>query len=73
MVTPEQFRDRIEGFLSRSEITPTQFGIDAVRDPNFVRDIRNGRVPSLKTAAQVLDFIDTRSAPAPSSETREVA
>jgi hypothetical protein len=67
MLTPEQFRDRIEAFLTASGMTATRFGIDAVRDPNFVHDVRKGRVPSLAVAGQVLRFIDERNS-APGSD-----
>lgn len=35
---------RIEHFLKESEIPPSVFGRDAVRDPRLVRDLREGRV-----------------------------
>lgn len=59
MLTPEQFRERIEAFLeAHGDVSPTRLGIEAVRDPNFVGDVRNGRVPSLTVAARVLTFIE---------------
>ena len=59
MISPAQFLHQIETFLAKAEMTPTRFGIDAVRDPNFVHDLRKGRVPSIKKAGDVLDFIAT--------------
>lgn len=35
---------RIERFLKESDIPPSVFGRDAVRDPRLVRDLREGRV-----------------------------
>lgn len=61
MLTPDEFRERIEAFLTLSGMTPTRFGVSALRDPNFVHDIRKGRVPSLSVAGQVLRFIDEQS------------
>lgn len=60
MLTPDEFRELIEAFLARSGMTPTRFGIDAVRDPNFVHDIRKGRVPSLGVAGAVVRFMEDR-------------
>ena len=35
----------IEICLRRTGIPPTRFGREAVRDPRFVLDLRNGRTP----------------------------
>lgn len=76
MLTPDEFRERIEAFLEASKMTATRFGIDAVRDPNFVHDVRRGRIPSLTVAGNVIRFINERSvlaqscpSPAPSDFT----
>ena len=62
MLTPEQFLSRVETFLvATPSVTATQLGIEVLRDPNFVGDIRRGRVPSLKIAAKVLEFIDAQT------------
>ena len=53
----EAFRAEVEGFLARAKMKPTRFGMEAVRDPNFVRDLRKGRAPSMATADRVLSFI----------------
>lgn len=58
MLTPQEFRDRIEVFLTAAKMPATRFGIEAVRDPNFVHDVRKGRVPSLAVAGQVIRFIE---------------
>lgn len=57
MMTNEQFMAEVEGFLSRSGMAPTRFGQDAVGDPNLIRNLREGRSPSLKTVERVLDCI----------------
>lgn len=62
MLTPGEFRDRIEAFLVAAKMPATRFGTEAVRDPNFVHDIRKGRVPSLAVAGQVIKFIDEHAA-----------
>lgn len=68
MLTPDQFREQIEAFLVASNMTPTRFGVSALRDPNFVHDIRKGRVPSLSVAGQVLEFIDKQRAASTQNE-----
>ena len=42
------FLSEIEAFLARAGIRPSTFGRAAVGDPNFVRELRAGRVPSLR-------------------------
>jgi hypothetical protein len=42
------FLSEIEAFLSRERAAPSTFGRAAVGDPNFVRDLRDGRAPSLR-------------------------
>lgn len=49
---------RVECFLRRSATPPTVFGRAALGDPNFVRDLRNGREPGPRTLARVAAFID---------------
>lgn len=51
---------RIERFLKRTRIPATRFGRDALGDPNFVFNLRDGREPRPKTLARVLAFIDAR-------------
>ena len=47
----------IERFLSRTGMAPTAFGRQAVRDPRFVHDLRNGREPTARTRRRVDHFI----------------
>lgn len=51
----------IEKYLRVSNTAPTRFGRDAVRDPRFVLDLRNGREPRRRTVARVLGYIDDQS------------
>ena len=48
----------VEKFLRRSETAPTRFGRDAVGDPRFVFDLRNGRDPRPTTVARVRAYLD---------------
>ena len=47
----------VEKFLRRSETAPTRFGRDAVGDPRFVFDLRNGRDPRPQTEERVRAYI----------------
>ena len=53
---------RIDRYLRRTKITPTRFGRDAVGDPNFVLDLRDGRSPREATRRRVLAYIDRAEA-----------
>ena len=55
----------IEKHLRARNISPTRFGRDAVRDPRFVLDLRNGREPRDSTAKRVRAFMaDTKTSDA---------
>ena len=47
----------IERHLRNSGIAPTRFGREAVNDPRFVLDLRNGREPRPTTVARVITYI----------------
>lgn len=49
---------RIERHLRHSGTPPTKFGREAVHDPRFVFDLRNGREPRPETASRVAAYID---------------
>lgn len=48
----------IEKYLRTSNTPPTRFGRDAVGDPRFVLDLRNGREPRGRTIDRVLGYIE---------------
>jgi hypothetical protein len=48
----------VEIFLRRSDVAPTRFGREAVKDPRFVFDLRNGRDPRPGTVARVLAYLE---------------
>lgn len=54
---PSELLAAVERFLSDTGMTPTQFGWQAVKDPVFVRDLKNGREPRRRTRQRVADFI----------------
>ena len=49
---------RIEQYLKERRMPPARFGREAVGDPNFVFDLRDGRVPRDRTAAKVYAYLD---------------
>jgi hypothetical protein len=49
---------QVEKFLRQSDIAPTRFGREAVGDPRFVFDLRNGRDPRPQTVERVRAFLE---------------
>lgn len=54
----EQFDSRIGGFLERTGMSRTTFGLKAVGDPNLLREIGRGRSISLRVADRAIAFAD---------------
>jgi hypothetical protein len=54
-----QLQREVEKFLRRSNIAPARFGRDAMGDPRFVFDLRNGRDPRPETVARVRAYLET--------------
>lgn len=50
----------IEKYLRRSNTPPTRFGREAVGDPRFVLDLRNGREPRPATVRRVSAYLAER-------------
>ena len=48
----------VEKFLRQTDVAPTRFGRDAVGDPRFVFDLRNGRDPRPSTIARVRAYLE---------------
>lgn len=55
----------IERHLRRHRIPATRFGREAVQDPRFVLDLRNGREPRPETIARVLAHMAQTEEPKP--------
>ena len=53
---------RIELYLRRTRTAPTRFGREAVNDPRFVLDLRQGRKVRQRTASRVHAWLDRRGA-----------
>ncbi len=48
----------VEIYLRSSKVPPARFGREALGDPRFVFDLRNGREPRPATATRVADYLD---------------
>jgi len=57
IITDEELLQRIEAFLERTDMAPSRFGREAMREPSFIESLRNGRSLSLKNANRVLRFM----------------
>ena len=49
--------ERVESYLKYHRMPPARFGREAVGDPCFVFDLRDGRVPRARTVARVDAYI----------------
>ena len=54
----KHFESRVDTSLERTGVTPSTFGLQAVGDPNPVRQLRPGRYPETGDACQVPVFIE---------------
>jgi len=48
----------VEQFLRLANIPPARFGREAMGDPRFVFDLRNGREPRPRTIARIRRFLE---------------
>jgi hypothetical protein len=53
----------VEGHMRKQRMSPTRFGIEAVGDPKFVFQLRDGREPRSRTVRRVTDYIDRSNSP----------
>lgn len=51
---------KVELYLQSSDVAPTRFGREVMKDPRFVFDLRNGRDPRPSTVARVVAFLEAR-------------
>jgi len=54
------FLAEIEAFLARERVSSSTFGRGAVGDPNFVRELREGRAPSLRMVDRARAYMARR-------------
>lgn len=57
----ESLLAEIESFRVRADMTASAFGRAAINDPNFVGDLRRGRIPSLTLIDRVRAFMQSQS------------
>ncbi len=50
----------VELYLRRTRTPPSRFGRDALGDPKFVFNLRDGREPRRRTRQRVIAFISAR-------------
>jgi hypothetical protein len=48
----------VENFLRLTKIPPARFGREAMGDPRFVFDLRNGREPRHRTIERIRRFLE---------------
>jgi sulfate adenylyltransferase subunit 2 len=56
----DAFLAEIEAFLARERVSSSTFGRAAVGDPNFVRDLREGRAPNLRMVDRARTYMASR-------------
>jgi hypothetical protein len=57
MTLQTDFSDEVEAFLKAARLAPSRFGRDALGDPGFVAELRQGRCPNLRTIERARAFI----------------
>lgn len=57
----EQLLSEIEAFRRQSGMSVTGFGLAAVGDPNFIRDLNEGRIPGLRLIDHVRAFMQAKT------------
>jgi predicted transcriptional regulator len=56
-MSPKDLLQLVEATLIARGMTASQFGLEAVGDPNLVGDMRNGREPRWTTSERILKYI----------------
>ena len=73
MTLLESFLVDVEAFLSERGIEASLFGRSALKDPNFVFDLRKGRCPNLRTIQRVRAFMAAHSSKPARAESQAVS
>ena len=58
----EEFKAKIEAYISSHQMTPTSFGKSFAGDPLFVFQLREGREPRTATRNKVLEAMSKEPA-----------
>jgi hypothetical protein len=67
----DAFLREIESFLTRECVSSSTFGRAAVGDPNFVRELRDGRTPGLRLVDRARAYMAARRRAGASAESSE--
>jgi hypothetical protein len=59
--TVQELLTEIEAYRARARMDRTAFGLQAVKDGNFITRLEHGRVPTFKTVDRVRAFIARKS------------
>lgn len=59
-ITVHLLRD-VEKYLKARDIAAARFGREAMGDPRFVFDLRNGREPRARTVRKIRAYLDQKS------------
>lgn len=71
MMSMDELPRTIQAFLTKTGMAPTAFGLAALKDPNFVFDLMNGkREPRRKTVQKVCAFIEANDPKKPTPQPR---
>lgn len=57
MNAQQSFLAEVDAFLKRHEMSDSRFGKEALKDPNFVLELRGGRSPGINTVEEVRTFM----------------
>jgi tRNA-dihydrouridine synthase len=57
-MTSDTLRSAVDAFLQRTGTAAVTFGREAMNDPHFVRDLRNGRRVWPETEAKVRKYME---------------
>lgn len=57
-MTDDTLLEQIEAFLAETEMKPTRFGIKALGDGGLIRQLREKRSLTLKSAGKVIEFME---------------
>lgn len=64
MIGPDELLSLVERHLARSGETARKFGLRAVKDPNLVKDLRDGREPRRATVTRIVTALgESRQSP----------
>jgi hypothetical protein len=51
---------QIDAFLDRQDMAPSRLGRDALGEPQFVSEVREGRMPGFRTLRKLSEFMRRR-------------